>query len=306
LEPGIKAQIVPMSLLPVVAALAVVAGLGTMYAVNWNAYQANLTLLSAVSPQTSLQTNLDDFEKAISYGSFGTQEAREQLVQGALSLAGNSQVPAATQKALFDAAAKEMNLQVAASPLDARFPFFLGALYGAYGDTADAQTYLQQALKLSPDKQSIRFQLAINMLSQGQNDQALALLKETYELDTDDTDALVFYAMAAIRDNQDALADQLVAKLTALGLSGDQRIIGSYVARKQYGKIAEIWAAYLTAHPGNTQAEFGLAAAYFANGEIAKATAQLQSIADTNPDANAKAQALDLIKQIKAGTLKLQ
>jgi O-antigen ligase/tetratricopeptide (TPR) repeat protein len=306
LKPGITRQIIPISLLSVVAGVAVALALFTMYAVNWNAYQANKALLSAVSPQSSIGTNLNYFEASINYGSFGTQEAREQLVQGALTLAGNTQVPADQAKNLFDAAAKAMSDQVAAAPLDARFPFFLGALYGAYGDSADAEKYLRQAKALSPNKQSIRFQLGINLLSEGKNDEALALMKETYELDTDDTDALVFYAMAAIRAGQDTLADQLVAQLNALGLSGDQRIIGSYVARKQYSKIADVWSAYLVKNPTNTQAQFGLAAAYFANGDKAKAVAQLQHIADSNPDANAKAQALDLIKQINAGTLKLQ
>jgi Flp pilus assembly protein TadD len=195
--------------------------------------------------------------------------------------------------------------QVALVPEDARFPFFLGALYGAYGDTTNAEKYLTKAKELSPNKQSIRFQLGINLMNQGKGKEAIALFKDTYELETSNTDALVFYAVAAIRSGDDALADSLMITLAASGKATDSRIIGSYVARKQYGKIADIWTAFLVLHPDDTQAQFGLAAAYFAGGDKARALAQLKSISENNPDAAAKAQALDLIKQINAGTLKL-
>lgn len=306
LLPAIKRQIVPASLLPVVAVITLSIAVATMYGVNASAYAANKTLLSAVSAHTNLQENIDAFEKAINYGSYGSQEAREQLVQGALSLAGNTNVPVAMQKSLYEAAVKAMSDQIAAAPEDARFPFFLGALYGAYGDTANAEKYLLKAKELSPNKQSIRLQLGIGLLSAGKNAEALALLKETYELEKADTDALIFYAIGAIRAGDSALADTLMSELTVRGQATDSRIIGSYAAMKQYGKIVNIWATYLAVHPDDTKGQFGLAAAYFASGDKVKAIAQLKKISETNPDANAKAQALDLIKQINAGTLKLQ
>lgn len=293
-------------MLPAVAGVFIVLSIVVVMLVNRTGYEQNKALLQAVSAQQSLEENIGLFEAAITYNSFGTQEAREQLLQGALGLAGSTNVPIDLRQKLFVAAASNMEKQIAEAPLDARFPLFLGALNSSYGQTDDARRYLEDAIKLSPNKQTIRFQLALSMMNQGNNAEALDLLKETYELDTAFTDAKVFYAMAAIRAGEDNIADPIVAELIAEGAAGDQRIISAYASREQYGRIATIWDSYLEENPSNVQAAFGLAAAYYASGNHSRAIVELQKVADTTEVSSIKTQAEQLITQIKDGTLQLQ
>lgn len=296
----------PEKALPITGILGIALGIVLVFAVNGSAYAANKALLQAVAAQPTLDDNLNYFNKALSYHTYGDQEVREQLVQGTLSLAGSTQVPDDMKAKLFAAAKQGMLDQIAVSPNDARFPFFLGALLGTYGDLTGAEESLKKAESLSPNKQSIRYQLGLVLLNEEKNDEALAVFKETYELLPSNTDAEIFYAVAAIRVKNATLADSLVADLRSKGLATDSRIIGSYALNGEYSKIADIWAAELTKDPTSLQAQFGLAAAYFAGGDKAKAIAQLQAIEKSATDPDVKAEATSLIKQIQDGTLKLQ
>ncbi|HET8581141.1 MAG TPA: O-antigen ligase family protein [Candidatus Paceibacterota bacterium] len=296
---------VPAVALPYLAAAGIVLGLGTVYLVNWNAYQQNRALLSAVS-QSTPEASLDDFEKALSYNSLGEQETREQLVQIAMNVIGQTSIATSTRTSFYQLATSEMQKQMQEAPLDARFPLFLGALVASSGDATSALPSLEKAHDLSPAKQTISFQLALAQIALGQNDQAYQLLKQTYELDTSDTDAEAFYAMAAIYDGKTDEADQLVSDLAGKGIIADQRVVAAYAATKQYGKLISIWQGYLAAHPENLQAQFGLAAAYYQDGQTSKAISQLESIAASTQDASVKSEAQSLITQIRNGTLKVQ
>jgi O-antigen ligase len=118
-------EVVARSMLPYTAIAAVVVVWGLAWGINGKAYAQNRTLLTALSTQGNLDTTYDLFKKAIAYGAFGTQEVREQLAQGSSQIA-QANVPVETKQKFYTLATQEMTLQAAASPLDARFPLFLG------------------------------------------------------------------------------------------------------------------------------------------------------------------------------------
>ena len=304
-EPIFKKKIVSEPSLPFVAAAAVVLVWGVAWFTNANALAANKILLQAMAPQKEgITKNLEYFKQAISYGSFGTQEIREQLAQitSQISQAGN--VSAEIKKQFFDLAGTELQLQAGASPLDARPPLFFGVLLGSYGDHTQAKVALARAHELSPRKQTILFQMAQNAQERGDQTEMIAYLKTAFEVEESVTDARIIYATALIRAGNDALADTVLAPIVATGSAADVRIASAYLARSRFDKIITIWEASALANPNNSQTFFTLAAAYYSTGNINKTIETLERVKKANPDI--ASQVDSLIQQVRSGTAKIQ
>lgn len=290
---------------PAALAGAILLSLGTMWAVNWNAYQQNLAILAGLSQQSGgLSQNFASFEQAVSYGTYGEQEAREQLVQVATELSGAQDVATSTQQQFASFAAQQMLLQEKAAPLDPRFPLFLGTMLDAYGDYTDAQPQLQQALTLSPDKQTILFELGLNAQARGDTAGALNYFETAYTLEPDYLDARLYYAAAAIEAGDNATATQLLAPVIASGEAADPRIASAYASRGEYSAMIPIWQAAIKADPTNAQNYFTLAAAYYEAGNSAQAIATLQAAESAVPSSASEAQ--QAIQEIKSGSVKTQ
>ena len=290
--------------LPVLAILVAVLVWGVAWETNGKALAQNRALLQAIAPQKEgITKNLSYFQEAISYGSFGTQEAREQFIQATSQIAGNQNISNDVKRQFFDKAAKEMLAQSQESPLDARFPLFLGILLDAYGDYDNAAAALTRAHELSPAKQTILFQQGLNAQARADDAEALKFFKDAYELAPEFASARIFYAAYAIRAQKDQLADELLLPIMASGTAADPRIASAYVARGRFDKIVDIWRARVLVQPNDSQPRFTLAAALYAMGLPNQAIAQLEETGRIIP--SVKAQADDLILQIKNGTAKI-
>ena len=292
------------SMLPYIALAMAFITWGAAWMVNANALAQNRTLLKAIAPQSTPLDNLSYFKQAAAYGSFGTQEVREQLAQGMSQMAGATSVSNDVKQKFYQTSVEQMQAQAAASPLDARFPLFLGIIYGSVGDNADAAAAFQQAHELAPRKQTIYFQIGQTELARGNSVGALADFKTAFELDTENTQARLLYATVAIQAGQDTVADELLAPVIESGAAADPRVLGAYVGRKQYAKAATIWKAHITATPSDLQAYFTYAALEYQLGNRQAAIEALQAVQAQDPSVAAQANAL--IQQIKDGTVKLQ
>ena len=302
---ALKSAVVPAgrdlsrSVLPYITLVVAVALWGVAWFVNEPALAQNRTLLSAIGQHNDASKNLQYFKDAIQYQSVGTQEAREQLAQVTAQLA-QSGLSADIKRNFFDAAVSEMQAQAAVSPLDARFPLFLGSVYAAYGDFANAAVAFQKAHELSPKKQTIYFQLGQNEWARGDNAAALRHFQAAYELAPTFDDPQVYFAAAAIRAGQDALAQEPLQKLLLSDKAADMRILAAYDARGQLYKVIPLWSAHIKAKPDDIQAYFTLAAIYYKTGDSAQAIATLQAAARVSPEVSAQAESL--ITQIRNGT----
>ena len=295
----------PERAIPIVAALAVLFVAGALWFVNMRPLAANRALIGALQPhQEGIGKNLELFKESIAFGTVGAQEAREQLVQAAAQVVRIESAPLDLKKAFLQEAAAEMGKQADASPLDARFPLFLGAILQTGGDIANAERALMRAHELSPGKQAILFELAGNYLAQGKADEALATFKKAYELEPSFTTARIFYAALAISKGHDALADELLAPIIEEGVAADPRITAAYIERGRYDKVIAIWGARVKARPTEVQSYFTLAAAYYGAGNSARAIEVLESAVKAEPQAKAQADAL--IQQIRSGAAKIQ
>jgi tetratricopeptide (TPR) repeat protein len=289
--------------LPYVTLVAAVLVWGVAWEVNAAALAQNRTLLTALQQQAGITDNLALFQKAISYSSLGTQEAREQLSQAATQVAQSS-LSTDIKQQFFDTAVQAMKDQEAASPLDARFPLFLGTVYNAFGDNKDALAEFEKAHELSPKKQSIYFLLGQTAWVQGDTTGALQYFKAAYEEYTPDTDAEVYYAAAAIRAGQTQLVNQLLQSLMSVDKAADTKILAAFDAKGELGQAIPIWQAHIAASPDDIQGYFTLAALYYKVGQSAQAIAELRAAETRAP--SVATQAESLIKEIQSGTATVQ
>ncbi len=296
----------PRNAIAVCAGCAVLLSAGTVWAVNWKPIQANLALIAALQPKSAEQGGLDAtieaFKHAIAYDSFGNQEIREQLAQGVAG-AGGSSLGAEEKQSLYTLASDEMKKQFESAPQDARFPFFLAILAQSFGYADEAQKYYEKALELSPNKQPIQFQLASNLLQRGNVNRAIEVLKAAHEAAPQFDEPRIMYASVLVSTSQDALAEEIIKPLLEKGTAADQRLIGAYLQRKRFDKIAELWASKVRIAPTDQQARMALAASYFSAGDRQKAIETLEQAAKDMPVIAEQVQTL--IQQIKDGTAKV-
>jgi tetratricopeptide (TPR) repeat protein len=289
---------------PVAALVALLAALGTVWWVNGAAVFENTAIIAGLAQEPGgLTQNLADFELAISYHTYGDQEAREQLAQIATQIA-SAQVSPNLKQQFLNAAVAGLQDQAKISPLDARFPLFEGVLLDSFGQYPAAAQVLQHAHDLSPQKQSILYELALNAEARGDMQGALAYFKQAFDVDPQDLDARIYYAATAIQLKQDALADQLLAPIIPSGQAADKRIAAVLVAQGEYAKMATIWQAYVAANPTDTQGYFTLAATYYAEGDKADAVSTMKAAEAMDPQATAQIEGI--IQQIESGTANIQ
>jgi tetratricopeptide (TPR) repeat protein len=160
---------------------------------NVPAIDQNHILIQALMDggQGNYDKALTDFQTAANINALGTQEVREQLAQAAAQVSG-SNLSADLKQKYIQTAVAEMNKQEQMSPLDARFPLFLGLIYQSSGDTTDAQKAFDLAHKLSPTKQTILYEMGQNALSRGDIQSAVDDFKQAYELETDNIEARLY------------------------------------------------------------------------------------------------------------------
>lgn len=300
-KPVIEGQFMPMGALGFSTAGAGVIVGSLLWYVNIPPIQQNLMLIRALMTisQGQFDQALTYFQNSTSVANLGTQEAREQLAQAAAQI-GGSQASAETKQKYVQAAVSEMSEQEKVSPLDARFPLFLGLVYQSAGDYVNAEKAFEDAHKLSPKKQTILYQMGQNALARGDVSGAINAFKEAYEVLPANLDARLYYAALLIRVSQDAEAEALLAPVIKTGEAADDRIDAAYASRGRYDKIAEIWAAHIVAQPNDPKGYFTLAAAYYAAGDKAKAIQALQDVSQKIPGSATQAQAY--MEQIKNGT----
>lgn len=105
---------------------------------------------------------------------------------------------------------------VVAQNSDPQMWAMLGAAQLRGGDMSAATEAFQQAVKLAPDMAPFRNQLALSLLSAGEDDQAVAQLSSAIELDGDQFQSDYILVMLKLRDGDlqgaDAAVDQLIAK----------------------------------------------------------------------------------------------
>lgn len=272
----------------------------SFYFFNYKGYFASQTLIKAMTLAMTPQgegKSLEFYKKALAYGSFGDSEIREQLVQSAVKIV-SSDASSEIKQNFFDFTVSEMKGQLENTPNDARYHLFTGSMLTAFKQYDQGLKGLQKASELSPNKQTIRFEIIGNLINSGKTEEALKLAKETFEMETSAHSSRVIYAITAIYAKNNKLADELLTPIKDT-IFTDDRIISAYASTKQYGKIISILQVKVSNDPSNVQNHISLATAYLGNNQRETAIAEIQKVIEINPQF--KTQGDFYIKEIRAG-----
>jgi tetratricopeptide (TPR) repeat protein len=192
--------------------------------------------------------------------------------------------------------------QIKRTPNDARIYIIAGGLFSLIQDHKSATPLLEKANTLSPNKQTIIFELASNYLTIGKKQEAVDLMEKAYLSAKDNDTAKVGYAATLIAVGQEPKA--LDVFKGEMDIFNDPKIINAYIYVKQYGKAIEIYKKLIKV--GNQPQEIysALAYAYILNGQNALAIQTVRTIGELFPVP--KAQVDSLIQQITEGKFKTQ
>lgn len=274
----------------------------SLYFVNLKPYLAAREILAALrtaNQDTNVQNALNEFNQVISYGTFGTPEAREQLSGYATSIINVPQISESDKVKALNTSIKELEEQVKEVPNDARYYLFLGSLYARANRNDDALKTMNKALELSPKKQQIYFVIADVYLAKGDNKKALEIMQSAYNLDKSYDEAAKNLAVVMILNNQKNEAEDLLQKTFGKRILGDKELVNAYARVNDYEKVKEIWMEILKQEPDSAQNHVSLAASYLKLNERENAIKELQKAAELNPQF--KKDADYYIGEIRAG-----
>jgi tetratricopeptide (TPR) repeat protein len=270
--------------------------------------QTMIDAISTTDPRTGApkapQENIAAFKAALSQGELGKQEVAEQLMQYAANADSSSSFNPELKQEVYTLAHDAGTAMLAERPNDARLESFMGVLLAQYGQYDEAIAHLRHAVELSPNKQTLLFQLGQAYMQKGDMQEALPVLKKAFDLAPEYDSARMLYAGALYAAGQMAAADALLTEKFGTTLVDNDQLIQIYASLHLNDRVIAIWKARVEKDPKNQDIHFGLAQAYFNAGDNKNAILELQTIAQLNPAAAAQINAL--IAQLQSGALKPQ
>lgn len=291
----IDRKVVEQVAAPVVAVVLV----GTIYFVNMPGILAARDIIHALQSQ-SPQVMMEEFEQALARDSFGTQEVREQLTRNAQAVFNSENIPPETKQEVFKRVEEELLKQIEEKPGDARVYVFVGTFYRMTNNYEVALEQFETARSLSPNKPAIIYEQAFTQLQMGNEDEAREFFREAYELDTDNRDARVYYAAAALNAGQPEIVDELINTDQLLESFAQSDFAVQMAYRNQsYDLLKRMFQARIYENPDNAQYRVNLAVAHYESGDTATAIEILEQAAEDLPAFADQAQGF--IDDLRAG-----
>ena len=282
----------------IVAPIAIVLLIGAVYFYNVRPIQANTRLISALQACGGQSADTAAFQNTLNVNTYvANQEIREQLLSCAGGVLSNQQAAGPTKQAFFTLANKEIQVQIAATPKDARIYVLGGAFYDSIGQYVQAASLLEEGHRLSPGKQTLDFELATALINTGKSPEAEALLKQAYESAPDYFQAKNAYAITMVLDGKEAQARQMFNNDPAI--FDTQQMAGIYASQKQYAKAITIFQNLASSSPTDVNIQGQLAQLQFTAGMKSASIKTLQGILKNHPELKDQIDAA--IKQAQSG-----
>ena len=276
----------------VMVALVAVSGV-TIYA--WNLQpiyqsQALINALRSVQPQTPVDTIIDQFRVALSYDSFGNTEVREQIGNAARSIVGNPQINPEEQKKFVEFAIAELKQEINIPVPDIKHMLFLASIFDRRLQlnpeyAGQSEQLLLDALKLSPNKQLVYFELAQLYLATNHADRAIEALRKAWQLDTTFTQAGINLEVIGIVTGQKQVIPEVQAKIDHEKLDEQSlyRLGLAYQQAQDYASALTYYERLVKVRPDIAQyhATYAALLGYF--GRIEDAEAQVREAGKLDP-----------------------
>jgi O-antigen ligase len=265
--------------LPMIAVVTAV----VIWMVNVPGMSGNLELIRAVNSRDP-QAALGHFRLALSSGTFGKQEVREQLLSYAGAIANQADVPIALREEIVVLALTEAKKQIDAVPEDARMRVQYAQTLEAAGDLAGAVEEVETALSYSPSKQGILYQLGIGKWKQGDRAAAREAFLEAYKLDRTNPLAAQ-YAAAGEFLAGNAPAGEAILLERFMTTTVDSDILRfAYYETKQFDKLIDSALIRYQSMPHERGAVFLYVQSLTLAGRAREARAALEAATHTHPE----------------------
>jgi O-antigen ligase/Flp pilus assembly protein TadD len=161
--------------------LIIVGLVATLYFINIRPLQANIRLIDAMAYCAAGKADASLFGRALELNQYvANQEIREQVLTCA-SQTMNAKYAPGVREAFYLLSLQEVSKQIAATPLDARIYVIGGLFFNGIGDWQNSGKLLEKANELSPNKQTIIYELATYYVNTGKIKEARELMKKAYE-----------------------------------------------------------------------------------------------------------------------------
>ncbi len=272
-----------------------------IYAVNIRNLNANVALIDAIRPETVLVDDGNGGKKialkdVIDLGLFGTDEAREQLVQFAVQTL-DPRIPEQIRKDFYDLTASEFEAEIKEDPENVRTLSFAATFYARFGKYEKALEYFQKAIALSPGRQSTYLDLSMMLVGIGRYADAEGIAKTAYELEKSNGQAGITYVVTLIYQNK---VDEANAIGREIGDAVyDTRIVNTYGNTGNYNKVVQLVNEKIGRGLADARDYIALAGGLASLGQKEESFAALEKAVEL--DASVKDQAEQLRKQIEAG-----
>jgi len=271
-----------------------------IYFVNYVPWQQNKELLNVLALANQGQIGaLGDYSKPLKKNTLGFSEALEHVSQTAIGLNQNLSAPAELKEGLFKKLDESFVLQLEKAPNDARYRLFYGLFLSRFGWYGRALEQLERASELSPNKQSMYFELVSNFLLEGKTSEALAKAKIAYELNPAFTEAKFIYGLTALAAGDNVTSQKLLAEIDQTTLLFDDRYISILLSLKRFEDIIEIAKGRIALDPTNLQHRITLTAAYLQANRRSEAILTLEEMINLDPSFKERGEYY--INEIKAG-----
>lgn len=271
-----------------VAPLALILMVCSVYFVNIPAIQASGALIQGIQPQPDIKTNLTNLNKAIEYNSFGGDEILEQLVSLTLQVISSQGVANDVKQSFFTLTQDQIVKKLERTPEDARYLLLGGSFFNRVGQYDVAIPYLTDAVKYSPGKQTMYFELGSSYVGKQDFKKAFELFEQGYNLEKSNPDAQLVYAIGAMYAGKGDVVQEMFAKIGQDKVISDDRILQTFVNLKDYNNAIGILSLRLQKDPTNYTVELNLASLYATAGQKGKAIQILQDVATKNPSLKAQ------------------
>ena len=122
-----------------------------------------------------------------------------------------------------------MKKQIERTPDDARYHLFTGSMLTSLKQYDEGFAELKKASELSPNKQSILFEVVGNLINSQKAEASMEFAKKAFDLEPSSNQSRVIYAVAAIYAKNNKLADELLAPILVSNPELiDERVLSAY------------------------------------------------------------------------------
>lgn len=137
--------------------------------------------------RAAVERVIEEFDKAIAYGTFGDTEVRERIADIVVDIAVNIDQTNPAYALLLDYGIQEMEKEAILRPFAARYPLFLGKLYtiqmNINGEGFEkGELYYKKVIELAPNYIQAYLGLAELYLIAGKNENALVVAEQAFNL----------------------------------------------------------------------------------------------------------------------------